>query len=509
LRGEIGDGLSARYPGKDRGRLAAPYSSLWRITAAGLFSGVIVVAVVLRLPADRSAIALQSELLLGATAVLTAAAGATWMLRYSISGVIQDLFAGLAQFSLTIAQVGLLQIDAGEDPIFGDTLATATYMAGQLSAIAFTTLRLTPPAVKPHPVRAALAVLAGSVLTTVALVLVDPWHDALTAFALPTPDGAILLALVVGLGWFAVIAVAVYPLHRKKAALASPTLLVVLGNGSAVLAPAIAAMTGGDPGQSRWVLAAGTALCALVISDAALQRILRGQHDRLVATEVDRVLADQVHEAERAARSELDHDLAAALLAVEGAARALERREAQGGFADDSALASAMASELARLQQLLGGVSEDGRDRSFSLSAAVLPVITCDLARGVDIRADIPSDLVAVGSPRATAEVVRNLLDNAYHHAPGAPVRISAGRDGDRVFLRVQDEGPGVPVGDRHRIFGRGERGMDAVGGGSGLGLYAAARMMAHQGGDLVLEHTPGTSFSLHLPASVEVRADG
>jgi signal transduction histidine kinase len=322
-------------------------------------------------------------------------------------------------------------------------------------------------------------------------------------------EGAIAPSLLFGLLWFAVLALAVWPAGRRKAALASPAVLVIVGNGLALLAPAIADLTGGDPGRSRLVLAAGTALCALIMSTEGLHQVLRGQRERLLASEVDRVLADQVHQAERAARSELDHDVAAALTAVEGAARALERRGAEAGGRDHGALAAAMASEVARLQLLIRRVSDGSGSGTFDLGAAVLPVITCDLALGHDIRAEVPAQLLARGSARATAQVLRNLLDNSYRYAPGSEVRITANREGDRLVLRVQDDGPGVADGDRERIFERGERASTAGPDGSGLGLFVASRLMEDQGGELVLEDAPGTTFSMRLPAATVSPNDG
>jgi signal transduction histidine kinase len=283
---------------------------------------------------------------------------------------------------------------------------------------------------------------------------------------------------------------------------------VLTGCGLAALAPVLADVTNGDPARSHLVLTLGTSLCALVMGADALVRLLRSQHARVLASEVDRVSADQALEAERAARSELDHDLTSALLAVEGAARVLERRERRPDSGDQHALAKAIASEIARLQQLLGGVRHDDPSGRFGIAAAILPVITCDLAQGVDVRAEVPRGLAALGSPLATAQVVRNLLDNAQRYAQGAPVRINACREGRWVCIRVEDAGPGIDDADPDRIFERGARGAETTQGGRGLGLFVAARLMAEQGGDLVLESTHPTSFCLRLPA-VEDPAHG
>ena len=75
-------------------------------------------------------------------------------------------------------------------------------------------------------------------------------------------------------------------------------------------------------------------------------------------------------------------------------------------------------------------------------------------------------------------------------------------REGDRILVRVHDDGPGIPRGDRARVFERQGRAATAGPGGSGLGLFVASRLMDDQHGALVLEDgDAGTSFVLSLPA--------
>src|SRR3546814_5752029 len=83
--------------------------------------------------------------------------------------------------------------------------------------------------------------------------------------------------------------------------------------------------------------------------------------------------------------------------------------------------------------------------------------------------------------------VVENLIDNAISFSPnGGLVQISATRDGDRVQLRLDDEGPGVPPEAREAIFRRFHSVRpegEAFGKHSGLGLaIAKATVEAHDG---------------------------
>ena len=58
--------------------------------------------------------------------------------------------------------------------------------------------------------------------------------------------------------------------------------------------------------------------------------------------------------------------------------------------------------------------------------------------------------------PLAISRILGNLLDNAAAHSPTrAPIRLTVSRDGTQAVLAVQDQGPGVPLSERDRIFER------------------------------------------------------
>lgn len=103
-------------------------------------------------------------------------------------------------------------------------------------------------------------------------------------------------------------------------------------------------------------------------------------------------------------------------------------------------------------------------------------------------------------------QVVMNLLDNALRHAPrGTAVRVRAETSGESCQLRVVDQGPGVPVEERERIFERFHR-LDKAraraAGGSGLGLAIARGIMVAHGGGVHVEESAGggACFVCSLP---------
>jgi len=93
-------------------------------------------------------------------------------------------------------------------------------------------------------------------------------------------------------------------------------------------------------------------------------------------------------------------------------------------------------------------------------------------ARGVDIGMEGAASARVAGQDEALVLLVRNLLENAVKYAPEAgrvDVRLSS--DAQGVTLDVDDDGPGIPLVERNRVFDRFYRAQAADTPGSGLGL--------------------------------------
>jgi signal transduction histidine kinase len=110
-----------------------------------------------------------------------------------------------------------------------------------------------------------------------------------------------------------------------------------------------------------------------------------------------------------------------------------------------------------------------------------------------------------VGVPQEFASVVRNLVDNATRHAR-SQVLVTLATVGPFVRLTVEDDGPGIAVSDRSRVFERFtrlEEGRTRDRGGSGLGLALCRRVVEASGGKIFIETSElgGASFVVELPA--------
>jgi signal transduction histidine kinase len=113
---------------------------------------------------------------------------------------------------------------------------------------------------------------------------------------------------------------------------------------------------------------------------------------------------------------------------------------------------------------------------------------------------------LAVADPDQLDQVLWALLDNAARYAGGAAIRahVAPRPDDQQLAVTIADNGPGVRLEDRDRIFERYERGAAGAGAeGTGLGLYVSRSLCRAMGGDLVLEpagETPGAAFTVLLP---------
>jgi signal transduction histidine kinase len=103
-------------------------------------------------------------------------------------------------------------------------------------------------------------------------------------------------------------------------------------------------------------------------------------------------------------------------------------------------------------------------------------------------------------------EAVTNVVDNAIKYSPnGSRVQIQVSADRDRAVLEVRDQGPGVALENRERIFDRFFRideGRSRDDGGTGLGLSIAKWAVEVNGGSIAVKDgaVGGSVFRIDLP---------
>lgn len=144
------------------------------------------------------------------------------------------------------------------------------------------------------------------------------------------------------------------------------------------------------------------------------------------------------------------------------------------------------------------------RAQEVDLDDLVLAEVRRLRSQAVDVDSTV-EPVRTIGDGAALSRVLRNLIDNAVRHA-GSRIRLELGSHDAEAVLVVEDDGPGVPIADRGRVFERFVRLDDARArddGGSGLGLAIVHEIVTAHGGRVSVADGSlgGARFVVRLPA--------
>lgn len=185
------------------------------------------------------------------------------------------------------------------------------------------------------------------------------------------------------------------------------------------------------------------------------------------------------------------------------------RREFLGRMREQVDRLTKLAGELLDLSRLDAGRLRVARD---PVDLAQITEVLLDefdsraQGTGHELSKDgVDGGATGLGDQQRVLQVGRALVENAIRHTPpGTRVLVSARRNGDRVALSVEDDGPGISETAAVQVFERFYRG-DTGGraSGSGLGLAIARELAVAMQGEIELSSEPGrTVFTFWLPAA-------
>jgi len=219
----------------------------------------------------------------------------------------------------------------------------------------------------------------------------------------------------------------------------------------------------------------------------------------------------------------VSHELRTPLTAIRGYVEAL----AEGDTSEDetSRFLEIITRQTRRMERLVQDLLRLAR---LDAGQEALDIVDCDLRNLVaTVAADLapgfedrnqrfechipPEASIVRADPAKLHDVLRNLIANASAYAPEASViTVASSRDEHHVNIDVLDEGPGIPDGDRSRIFERfyrvdQSRARDP--GGTGLGLSIVKHLVELHGGRVSVSNRPtgGAQFRVELKAGGEV----
>ncbi|MBE0418061.1 MAG: hypothetical protein IBX63_09880, partial [Coriobacteriia bacterium] len=218
--------------------------------------------------------------------------------------------------------------------------------------------------------------------------------------------------------------------------------------------------------------------------------------------------------------SSVSHELKTPLAAVEATITNLLPQYATIGRDDLHAGLAAIEQAAGALGRQIGDLLDMARFESDSWTPRMEWNDVTDL--WATVRARVPEDALARlrWEPAGTLPLVRfdlvqigralnHIVENALAYGPAdRPVRVIPSVVHSELRIAVEDEGPGVPVSERERLFGKFQRGRAGVKhtSGTGLGLTIAAEIVKHHGGRIDVEdvYPHGARFAIILPVESE-----
>lgn len=199
---------------------------------------------------------------------------------------------------------------------------------------------------------------------------------------------------------------------------------------------------------------------------------------------------------------------------------------AQAGVAaqdDPEELARSLATvqrNAARLSRLLDQLLSDAtvshrsdfrRFETFDLVRLVRECVAEVVPMSMQAKVEVVVDTDQAsffGDSLLLGEALKNLIDNALKHgtAEAQSVTVEIAKVNGMFEISVSDRGPGIPPGERERVFQRFSRG-DSRAPGAGLGLSIVRRAVTSHGGEVVLSERPGGGLTATLRLRNRVEA--
>ncbi len=278
------------------------------------------------------------------------------------------------------------------------------------------------------------------------------------------------------------------------------------------------------------------------VGDMARGRDRGGRVRRLdelgrLARTLDAMLArlDEASERRRRLTADAAHELATPIATIASAAEVALRRPRSaadyqatlGHVLDESRFMGRMVDDLLLLARADTGrlpLEHELVEIDEVCRVAVRAFQPVAVGRAITLTADLPPQaMLVMGDEVRLGQVLRNLLDNALRYTPsGGAVTLTLracppdGDGGHRLAVHVSDTGPGIPLGERERVFERFHRGVDRIdrrAGGSGLGLAICKAIVLAHGGQIRVADgacagpdgpARGTTTIVVLPAATE-----
>ena len=257
----------------------------------------------------------------------------------------------------------------------------------------------------------------------------------------------------------------------------------------------------------------------ILLGGVTLMFLVARQNQRLLAAETDRIRREVERlEADRRAKERLEamgklaggvaHEIRNPLNTVEMVAQRLELEFEPTSDRDEYlSMVTTMRSEAKRIgkivQDFLAFARPPATNRQMGSLAAVLErTITLFRpmaeAQGVQVALELGMVKEFAFDHEQVGQAVQNLLRNALEAVPesGGEIRVRLDEEGSYATVEVADNGPGIPVEERVRVF---HLYHTTKAEGTGVGLSLVHRIADEHGGRVEIDDTPGGGATLRL----------
>jgi PAS domain S-box-containing protein len=244
-----------------------------------------------------------------------------------------------------------------------------------------------------------------------------------------------------------------------------------------------------------------------------LTRVVVAIQDIAVVKEAERNLGSLVEMKDELIAT-VSHELRTPITAILGISSELRDNHPSFSYDEIADFVSMIADQSRELSNIVEDLLVAARsDAGTLLVRPELVDIEAELGHILSIGPGAPEVVIAEpvtawADPLRFRQILRNLFSNAERYG-GNRVSVEAETVGDVTFVRVRDNGVGIPRRERESIFEPYQRsvGDGALPGSLGLGLPVSRSLARLMGGDLAYLHDGSSVFELALPATESAAA--
>ena len=185
----------------------------------------------------------------------------------------------------------------------------------------------------------------------------------------------------------------------------------------------------------------------------------------------------------------------------------LTRMKLQIAFIKDKELSSKLAEDINEMEKMLNeylqftSSSFLEKDEMFNLSELIQKIIEKYDNKNIELK--LLEDVSINGRKNLIKRCINNLIDNAIKY--GDKVNIELNKSNNNLFIKIEDNGPGIPVSEYENVFKpfyKIDKGRADSKSSVGLGLSIASDIVRSHGGNIKLEKSSlnGLAVRIFLP---------